>query len=412
VTAVSGGHVRKRGKSWSYVLEASADPATGRRRQVWKGGFATKREAQKALREALSRVDLGTFVAPQRTTVAEYLDQWLETIKPSVRATTHAGYQRNVTKVKGGLGHVRLGDVRPVMIERLYAELAASGGRGGNPLSAKSVVNVHLCLGKAFADAERLGMLASNPVRRVRPPRWQSPEMRVWSAEQTQAFLDVSRDHRLHAAFVLLATTGMRRGEVVGLRWDDVHLEGLRLQVRHSVTTAENKIVVDGPKTRRSRRSIALDDDTVAALRRHRRRQAEERLVAGELWRDEGLVFPDELGALLHPDAVSRAFRALLRRAELPPIRLHDLRHGWASLALEAGVHPKVVSERLGHSTVGITLDTYSHVVQGLDADAAATVAKKLFSRSATSDSGGALSVSLPRPPAAAEDAGPASDDH
>jgi integrase len=378
---VSGGHVRQRGKSWSYVVEAAPDPATGRRRQVWKGGFPTKREAQRALREALSRVDQGTFVSQQRTTVGDYLDQWLETIRPNVRATTHAGYERNVAKLKRGLGHVRLGDLRPIMIERLYAELAATGGRGETPLSAKSVVNVHLCLGKALADAERLGMLAANPVRRVRPPRWQSPEMRVWSAEQTQAFLSTSEAHRLHAAFVLLATTGMRRGEVVGLRWDDVDLDASRLQVRQAVTTAGNRIVIDGPKTRRSRRSVALDEDTVAALRSHRRRQAEERLVAGGLWQDAGMVFTNELGAMLQPDAVSRAFAALVRQSGLPRIRLHDLRHGWASLALEAGIHPKVVSERLGHSAVGITLDTYSHVVQGLDAEAATTVAKKLFSR-------------------------------
>jgi integrase len=252
------------------VLDAGPDPGSGHRRQVWKGGFRTKREAQQALRDALSRVDHGTFVTPQRTTVADYLDQWLETMRPNVRATTHAGYERCVAKLKRGLGHVRLGEVRPIMIERLYAELAVDGGRGGRPLSPKSVVNVHLCLRKAFADAERLGMLATNPVRRVRPPRWRSPEMRVWSAAQTLAFLEASEAHRLHAAFVLLATTGMRRGEVVGLRWDDVDLDGSRVQVRQAVTTAGNEIVIDGPKTRRSRRSIALDDDTVAALRSHR----------------------------------------------------------------------------------------------------------------------------------------------
>ena len=334
-----------------------------------------------ALCEALTQVDQGPFVAQPRVTVGDYLDEWLETMRPNVRATTHAGYVRNVAKLKGGLGHVHLADLRPVMIERLYAELAATSGRGGTPLSAKSVVNVHLCLGKALADAERLGMLAANPVRRVRPPRWSSPEMRVWSAKQTLAFLDASAAHRLHAAFVLLATTGMRRGEVVGLRWADVDLDSARLQVRQAVTTVENRIVVDSPKTRRSRRSVTLDEDTVAALRSHRRRQAGERLVAGALWQDAGMVFTNELGAMLQRDAVSRAFAAVVRQSGLPRIRLHDLRHGWASLALEAGIHPKVVSERLGHSAVGITLDTYSHVVQGLDAEAATTVAKKLFRR-------------------------------
>lgn len=292
MSPVSGGHIRQRGKTWSYVLESGPDPGTGRRQQVWKGGFRTKRDAQQGLREALSRVDNGTYVAHQRTTLGAYLDQWLDTMRPNVRATTHGGYLRNVEKVKRGLGHVRLGDLRPVMIERLYAQLILSGGRGGKPLSPKSVVNVHLCLRKALEDAERLGMVATNPVRRVRPPRWQSPEMRVWSATQTQAFLGASENHRLHAAFVLLATTGMRRGEVVGLRWDDVDLDGLRLQVRQSVTTTGNRIVTDAPKTRRSRRSIALDDDTVDVLRAHRLRQADERLAAAGCGTTKGWCSP------------------------------------------------------------------------------------------------------------------------
>jgi integrase len=380
----AGGHVRQRGKTWSYVLEGGPDPGTGRRRQVWKGGFATKREAQRALRDALGRQDRGTWVPPQRATVGEYLDSWLQSVEPHVRSTTLAGYRRNVAKVNARIGKVKLTDLRPATVERLYAELVRTGGRDRQPLSPKSVTNVHLTLHKAFDDAERLEVVGTSPLRRVRPPRWRSPEMTVWSAEQTQAFLTAVEDHRLAAAFVLLVTTGMRRGEVIGLRWSDVDLDGSRLQVRQSVTTVDNRPVVDAPKTKRSRRSLALDEGTVAALRAHRRRQAEERLLVGELWTDHDLVFPNELGSLLHPDALSRAFQAVVKRAGLPRIRLHDLRHGWASLALAAGVHPKVVSDRLGHSTVGITLDTYSHVLEGLDAEAATTVARRLFPATAS----------------------------
>jgi integrase len=167
----------------------------------------------------------------------------------------------------------------------------------------------------------------------------------------------------------------MRRGEVLGLRWSCVDLDAGRLQVNQSLTIVKDELVWAPPKTARSRRSLSLDGATVAALRDHRRRQKAERLALGPGWTDNDLVFCDEAGGELHPDRFGRAFRSAVRRAGVRPVRLHDLRHTWATLALQAGVHPKVVSERLGHATTGITLDVYSHVQPELDAQAASTVA-------------------------------------
>jgi integrase len=184
----------------------------------------------------------------------------------------------------------------------------------------------------------------------------------------------------LAAAFVLLATTGMRRGEALGLRWSDVDLDAGRLSIVQTITTVRDKMVITPPKTARSRRSVSLDPETVAALREHRRKQNEERLRAGEVWSGEGdFVFTDELGRPVHPSALSRLFTSYVRRADLPAIRLHDLRHTYATVALGAGVHPKIVSERLGHATTAVTLDLYSHVTPTIDAEAAALVANKIF---------------------------------
>jgi integrase len=200
-------------------------------------------------------------------------------------------------------------------------------------------------------------------------------EQSTWTPAELSAFLESVQDHRLFASFVLSATTGMRRGEVLGLRWKDVDLDAGRLSVVHTLTTVGGVPVEGGTKTNKSRRRVGLDAVTVDVLRSHRRRQREERLAAGPLWQDTGFVFTQEDGSAIHPDRYSRRFTALVRKAGVPVIRLHDVRHTNATIALEAGVHPKVVSERLGHATVGITLDLYSHVSPSIDQAAAETIA-------------------------------------
>jgi integrase len=202
----------------------------------------------------------------------------------------------------------------------------------------------------------------------------------VWTPEQLRAFLAHARTDRLYAAWLLVATTGMRRGELAGLRWVDVDLEAGRASPRRPRVVVVNYAVeVSEPKTAKGRRSVALDALTVAALSEHKRRQAEDRAVVGPGWRDSGLVFTRLDGAPIHPDLISGWFEWLAREAGLPKIRLHDVRHSYASAALAAGIPAKIVSERLGHATVQITLDTYSHVLPGLDAQAAETVARLIL---------------------------------
>ena len=293
-----------------------------------------------------------------------------------IRSSTLRDCEMGLRRVTPRLGHVRLQELRPLDIEELYASLLADGHRYGGGLSPKTVRNVHIALRRSLADAERFGLVQRNVAALVKAPSPRRRALETWTADEVRTFLESVSDDRLAAAYRLLATTGMRRGEVLGLRWTYVDLEAARVQVDQSLTIVKGELVWAPPKTARSRRSRSLDGATVVALREHRRRQNKERLALGEVWADQDLVFCDEAGRELHPDRVSRAFTSATKLAAVRTIRLHDLRHTWATLALQAEIHPKVVSERLGHATTGITLDVYSHVQPELDARAASEVAK------------------------------------
>jgi len=197
------------------------------------------------------------------------------------------------------------------------------------------------------------------------------PEMHTWTRDELRSFLATVRDDRLYAAWVLLATTGMRRGELLGVRWSDIDFDGGSVAVRQTLSSVGGKITFSTPKTAKSRRNVPLDPTTVEALRQHRDAQGKERVTWAEIYTDLDLVFCREDGSVLRPDTITRRFHELSKRAGVPLIRLHDVRHSYASLGLAAGTHPKVMAERLGHATVGITLDTYSHVAPALARHAA-----------------------------------------
>jgi integrase len=279
------------------------------------------------------------------------------------------------------LGHVPLQRLTPAQLTAFYRGLLESGHRRGSGLTPKTVRNIHGALHAALRDAVRWGFVARNVATAADLPKSTTPEMRVWRPEQLRAFLDQVRDDRLYAAWLLLATTGMRRGEVAGLRWVDVDLDAARVPPRRPRVVVNHQVLVSEPKTTKGRRSIALDPATVAALREHRRWQLEKRLAVGPGWEDSGLVFTWPDGRPLHPERFSKWFEQHTRAAGLPRIRLHDVRHSYATAALAAGIPAKIVSERLGHANIAITMDTYSHVLPGLDELAAGTVAQLILGK-------------------------------
>ena len=377
------GGVFKRGKTWSYTIYMGRDPATGKKRYRQRGGFPTKRACEDALREIVGRVSAGDYADWGGTTFDEYAQRWLAAVTPTVRPTTAASYRSMLTvHVVPVLGATKLNKISGLDLSTLYGDLLLSGYRKGKTprgLSPTTVRYLHRILTHAFEDAVRWGLLLRNPVRQVDPPRKADVEIATWSAAEVRSFLESVSSDRLAAMWVLLCTTGMRRGEVLGLRWDDIDLDNGRIAVRRAlVEIAGSEVHLSEPKTSRGRRSVSLDTRTIDALAQHRRRHAEEHLARGLGGRPE-VVFTSADGALIQPQYVTRSFRSLTRKAGLRAIRLHDLRHTSATLALSAGIHPKIVSERLGHSTVQLTLDRYSHVVDGLQDVAAQQLGDTIF---------------------------------
>ena len=379
-----GGHIRKRGQSWTAYY--FVHDAAGQRKQRSKGGFHTKKVAQAFLTTALAGVNAGTYIEPTRLTLGEYLiDRWLPAKRASIRPSTWDNYHRYIENhIVPALGSVLLQRLTADQLDRLYADKLAGGrgdGRTGG-LAPKTVRHLHTILHKALHDAERKHLVPRNVANAADPPRLRQPgsvEMKTWTAVELRSFLDGVSGHRLAAAWTLAATTGMRRGEVLGLRWQDVDLDRGRLAVRQTVLSVAYEVVLGTPKTTRGRRSIALDPFTVTVLRAHQQKQEAERLSMGSGYDEMGLVFPRPDGTPIHPDYFTKAFDRAVARLALPRIRLHDLRHSHATLGLAAGVQPKVMSDRLGHSTVAFTQDVYMHVIPKMEEEAAAKVADLIF---------------------------------
>jgi integrase len=365
-------HCASESFSWAFRIDLAA---AGAQRQQRRGsGYKTKAAALAAIAELQVARAAGTHVEPSKMTVAGFLEQWVAGVK--VRASTRTSYEAAVRVHSAPrIGKIPLQQLTRNHVKALYAELAESGrarGRSGGGLSEKTVHNVHLALRKAFADAVDDGPLRANPADRAHKLPTDRPEMQVWSAEELRTFLDRVEDDDNRALWRLAASTGMRRGEVLGLRWQDVDLTAARLSVRQQLLRTASGLGFGPPKPKAGRRSIALDQLTVGSLRAQRQRWIDNKMRWGEAFEDLDLVFCRANGSALDPDVVTGQFERATKRAGVKTIRLHDLRHTQATLLLQANVHPKVVQERLGHSSVMVTLDRYSHVSPNMQDEAAA----------------------------------------
>jgi integrase len=370
------GHIARKGNRYYVVIDEDRDPA-GKRKQRWHPAGATRKEAEGKLTRILSRLQDGSYTAPTRQTLATFLeDEWLPAMRTRLRPGTLALYEVTTRAyMVPHIGDVRLQALTPAQLNRLYATLLDKGGRTGKGLSAKTVRNTHTMVHRALTDAVRWGRVTRNVAELADPPKALRPEMKTWTADELRIYLRSVRSHRFYAAWLIAGTTGLRRGEILGLHWRDVDLEAARLSIRSTLVMVDNAPIWSEPKTAKGRRSVPLPAETVAALRAHRAHQLKERLALGTGYQDEDLVFCREDGATFHPDTFERTFDRLAAQAGLPPIRLHDLRHTFATLALQAAVHPKVVSEILGHASIAITLDTYSHAIPAMQEEAATRIA-------------------------------------
>jgi integrase len=363
------GHIRKRGKgSWTVVVELGRDPQTAKRRQLWRSVKGTKKEAEALLVGLLHQRDTGIDAPPGKLIVGEYLKRWLvEYARPNTAPKTFRRYEQIVrVHLLPSLGSIPLTKLRPLHIQQVYAQVREKG------LSARTALHCHRVLREALQHALRWQLIGRNPADSVEPPRPMRHEIAALSPDDAQRILEVSEATPYGNLVHLALMTGLRQGELLGLRWQDVDLEASVLHVRQTCQWLSGEgFIFRQPKTYRGTRPVALSRATVERLRQHRRRQLEERLAAGPAYEDNDLVFANAMGAPVHPTNLRRAWLAVAREAGLGHLRFHDLRHAHASLLLQQGVHPKIVSERLGHSGVGITLDIYSHVVPNLQAQAA-----------------------------------------
>ena len=369
------GSIRERSPGrWAIILDVIKD---GTRKRKWHSFEGTKREAQKECARLIAAMSAGTYIVPSKTTLAAYLDVWLADIKSRVTPKTHVRYSELArTNIVPLLGETLLKDLQPAAISHAYAHMLESGHRRGGGLSAGTVRHCHRLLKQALAQAMRWGgdwAINRNPCDAVKPPKASPVKMRVHDVAQTVALLDAVSDSRLFPSVLLAVLCGSRRGEIAALRWGQVDLSTGSLSIVQSAEQVGTAVRYKEPKTGRAR-TVALSPMVVEEMRAHRLRQAEELLRLGVKITDESFVCAREDGLPLQPQTLTHEWKRLVAKTGLPLIRFHDLRHSHATHMLASGVHPKIASERLGHSKVGITLDLYSHVLPGMQEDAVAKV--------------------------------------
>lgn len=362
---------------WVGKISVGYDPVTGKlKRKSFYG--KTRKEVMDKMAQILQEVRNGTYVEPAQTSFGEWLDKWLTGYKKGqLKPSTFENYEILIkTHIKPALGKVPLAKLQAHMLQAFYNEKLEKGradGKGG--LSTRMVRYLHVIIRQALQQAVKEGLLPRNVADATSPPTVKNKQMRPLTEEELLAFFKVAKDDRLFAAYVLAVTTGLRRGELLGLCWDCVDLEQGTITVKRQLLTLKQGIVLEETtKSKSGRRNIILTDDAIRELKAYRKRQLQEKLLLGEAYQDKGLVFCKEDGTPLRPEEFTKRFQRWLKKAGLSRVRLHDLRHTHATLLLKAGVPAKIVQERLGHSSITMTLDLYSHVTPEMQKLAAATL--------------------------------------
>lgn len=357
---------------WYYVIELGT-PA-GRRQRRKKRGFRTRREAERAEALEVASRARGEYIEASPETIGELLDRWLTTVaRHKVRATTYVGYEATIrVHLKPHLGSLRVQHLTAARVQAFYSARLDAG------VGARTITLAHLRLRQALAMAEREGVVRRNVCDLVDPPTTTPAPGQSWTEDEARRFLAVASKHALHPLWALALATGLRRGELLGLRWQDIDLATGQLDVRQSIVILRGAPVVAEPKTAASKRRMRLPPDVVEALRAHRAAWLSQQLAA-RTWAEGDLVFCTREGKPLNPNNLYRYYRQIIAEAGVPPIRLHDARHTHGTILVAAGVSVRAVADRLGHSRTSVTLDTYAHVLPSMQDQAAEAIDKALF---------------------------------
>ena len=361
-----------RRKDGLYMARYTVQTATGTKRKTLYG--KTRSEVSAKLSKALTDREGGLTYDAGKQTVEEYLARWLSnSVRDTVRQRTYERYESIVrVHLAPAIGKVKLKALTPDHVRGLYRKKLDGG------LAPRTVLHIHRTLSKALKQATDDGLIPRNAAAPVKPPRPSREEIRPLNREQVRALFEAAREDRLEALYLVAVTAGLRRGELQGLKWEDLDLEAGTLQVQRTLSEPKGGYVFEAPKSGKGR-NVRLTRKAMAALREHRKRQLEERMQKAGLWREQGLVFPSAVGTPLWGGNLNRAFKTLLKRAGLlHSFRFHDLRHTCATLLLRQGVNPKFVQELLGHRDVSLTLNTYSHVLPDMGDVAASAMDEAL----------------------------------
>lgn len=370
------GTITKKGKKWYIVVDIGIDE-NGKRKQKWFSGYDRKKDAEKDLAKIINQLETNTFIMPEKTTLEEHLNYWLENYaKPNLSPTTIYGYEIIINKhIIPILGKIELQKLKPIQIQRYY-DLKKE------ELSGKTLVQHHRVLRKALDYAFKLQLIPNNPADAVEPPKAKKYKAKVLNLEEIEAMLKALKEDKLEVPINLALALGLRRGELLGLKWEDIDLDKGLIHIKHNLVRAGKKLVLKEPKSDSGVRTLQIPSSLINMLKKHKVKQLEQKIFLGEAYNDKGFVFCREDGEPINPSTFSHWFDDFIKKNNLPDIRLHDLRHTNATLMLKGKVAPKVASKRLGHSNITITMDLYSHVLEDMDKEAANTIDNLIYKNS------------------------------
>ena len=369
------GSIKKNNRTgkWDLVVDVGKDKLTGKRKQKKKRGYISKKEAEKALTAILNEVNEGVFIEPSKQAYKDYLHAWLMGKKHDLSVQTSTAYKSYLKiHILPYLGDIPLATLTPLHIQGFVGELRKKG------LSETTTKRIYNVVNASLNSAVKMELIKKNPASIIEKPKVIAKDSLIWNLQEVSLFLKCSDSSHYHIAFLLAVTTGMRQGEVLGLRWRDVDFDNECLYIRQTLTH-DGKGFKEGAKSKAGNRSIGLDANTISALKLQRKKSVTHKLKHGSVYNNYDLVVCTPTGKPINPRNLLRAFSNIITKANLPKIRFHDLRHTHASLMLQQGENIKLISERLGHSSVKITLDTYSHILPNTQQEASTRLAQQLF---------------------------------
>ncbi|SFX82339.1 Site-specific recombinase XerD [Thermoactinomyces sp. DSM 45891] len=355
------GYIRKRGNTYSFTIDIGKDEQ-GKRIQKVVGGFKKEKEAELACAKMITLLENGGYVHPSKTTLGEYLIEYMENhSKHEIRASSFQTQMIILKKrIIPAIGTIKLQKLTPLIIQKFYTEILEQG------FKATYVKSMHAILKKALKRAFEWGMIEKDIASLIKSPRIPSPETTIWTRDEMNKFLSIAKERKLYVVYVLAIYTGMRKGEILALKWKDCDLDQREVTINKTLTLVDYQLAFDDPKTTRSKRIISLPEFAATCLKRHKAQQNQDKLKMGTGYKENDLVVATNEGNPLYPTSINADFNSIIKNTFLPKIRFHDLRHSHATLLLQMGENPKVVSERLGHAHIGTTLGTYSHILPNM----------------------------------------------